>query len=163
MQRGRERRLGRALTRVCRPDREAAEHRGALRARAAIGEAVRWWLEEMGFDPARAVMLRVADEAAAELVAMCNTQELRKYDRKLPQHHGDAPPDDGGWLDEPTRRLAERYRSGALPEPDLAQASLAELFAWCMARHDAAGAAPGATTDSIIDSTNECNFAVDSL
>ena len=35
-----------------------------------------------------------------------------------------------GWLGEPTRLLVERYRSGEfLPDPDLAQASLAELFA----------------------------------
>ncbi len=45
--------------------------------------------------------------------------------------------DDDAWLDKATRRLVERYRSFVLPEPDLAQGSLAELFAWCVAHHAA--------------------------
>jgi len=143
MHRGREGRLGRALTRVHGVDRAAAEHRGALRARAAIGEAVRWSLAQLGIDPARAVMLRVADDAAAELAAMCNTQELRRADRQAPQHDGAALPDDDGWLDRDTSRLIARYRTGELPDPDPARASLAELFAWCIARHDGVGATPG--------------------
>src|SRR5260370_30400092 len=135
MHRGREGRLHRALTRGSRADRAEAEHGGALRARTAIGEAVRWYLAQMGIDPARAVMLRVADEAAAELAAMCDTQELREADREASEHDDDAPQDDDAWLDEATRRLVERYRSGVLPEPDPARATLAELFAWCIARH----------------------------
>jgi len=160
MHRGREARIGQALTRVSRPDREAAEHRAALRALAAIGEVVRWSLAQLGIDPARAVMLRVADDAAAELAAMCDTQELRLADRRASQHDGDVPPDDDAWLDEPTRRLVERYRGGVLPEPDLAQASLAELFAWCIERHDGTGATQGSGPSL---STMGCNFAVDSL
>jgi hypothetical protein len=100
---------------------------------------VRCGLAQIGINPARAVMLRVADEAAVELAAMCDTQELREADRQVPQHDGDAPPDDDAWLDEATRGLVERYRSGVLPEPDLAQGSLGELFALCLARHDGAG------------------------
>ena len=143
MHRGREARLGRALARVLRPDQEAAEHRGALRARAAIGEAVRWSLAQIGVDPARAVMLRTADEAASELAAMSDTQEMWNDDQKASQRDDDLSPDGDEWLDEATRRLVERYRSGEFPAPDLAQASLAELFAWCIARHDGAHATPG--------------------
>src|SRR5216684_129778 len=109
MHRGREGRLHRVLTRVRRADRTEAEHRGALRARAAIGEAARWYLAQIGIDPARAVMLRVADEAAAELAAMCDTQETREADRQVPQRNDDPPQDDDAWLDEATRRLVERY------------------------------------------------------
>jgi len=47
-----------------------------------------------------------------------------------------------------------------LREPNLAQASLAELFAWCIARHAGADATPGWSPEL---STLECTFAVDSL
>jgi hypothetical protein len=36
-------------------------------------------------------------------------------------------------------RLVDRYRDSGAAAPDLALASLAELFAWCLARADSAG------------------------
>jgi len=146
MQRAHERRLGRVLAPIRQADRAAADYRNALRARAAIGAVVRWSLAQRGIDPTRAVMLCVADEAASELAAMGDTQELRKADQEIPEHGDAAPPDEDDWLDDGTRRLIERYRSGQLREPDLAQASLAELFAWCIASPASAGPTPGLST-----------------
>jgi len=74
---------------------------------------------------------------------MGDTQELRKADQEIPEHGDAAPPDDDDWLDDGTRRLIERYRSDQLREPNLAQASLAELFAWCIASPASAGPTPG--------------------
>jgi len=104
----RERRLGRVFAPIRQADRAAADHRNALRARAAIGAVVRWSLAQRGIDPTRAVMLCVADQAASELAAMGDTQELRKADQEIPEHGDAAPPDDDDWLDDGTRRLIER-------------------------------------------------------
>jgi hypothetical protein len=42
-------------------------------------------------------------------------------------------------LNDRLGRLAARYRGDPRAEPDLAQASLAELFAWCLAVDDGLG------------------------
>ncbi len=130
MKRSLEARLDRQAGRVTSADDIARERRCRWRRRAAIGAAVRCWLAQAGIDPARAVMLRAADAAGARLAA---TQDATR----VPPHPDKSPPEHC-WLDPATARLVERYSSGELREPDLAQASLAELFAWCIARNAAA-------------------------
>src|SRR2546427_11787983 len=105
MRRGPEARLDRLVRRVTRSDRDAIEHYRTLRARAAIGAAVRWSLAQMGIDPASAVMLCVADEAAAELAALGEAAELRLPDEESPAGPDDAAADPDSWLDDATRRL----------------------------------------------------------
>jgi hypothetical protein len=127
MPRGREVRLRRLVQRAAADERAALEGRERLRARAAIGAAVRTWLTQAGIEAARAEMLRLADEAAAEPAAAA----AEPGERASPQ--GDLARLDPR-LGEETGRLVARYRHGDVPDPDPAHASLAELFAWCLAR-----------------------------
>lgn len=129
----RDRRLARLGARAVDAEMAEIHHRCGLRATAAIGAAVRCGLAAEGIDPARAVRLREADAAEAALAAIPDTAELQQadseYDAREPGGVGDA-------LDEfaaETRRRAKHYAAdGAL---DLATAPLADLFAWCLARH----------------------------
>lgn len=133
MRRSLKARLDRRVARVTWADEVARHQRCAWRVLAATGAAVRWWLVQMGVDPARAVMLRVADEAAAALAALPDSAALRQADGEEPP--ANALPHGHLALDPATARLVARYQSGELPDPDPAQASLAELFAWCLARN----------------------------
>ena len=117
-----------------------------LRARVAIGALVRDGLAQLGVDPARAHGLRLADEAASRLASLGETPEPRQADligfpslrsaggaRK--QFAGGAAPGSDGSTERFTAKIAHvmgRYDDGR--EPDFAAASLAELFAWCLAR-----------------------------
>ena len=136
MHRGRRARLDRLSRHAGEGGRAAVERHHLLRAHAAIGAAVRWSLARRGIDPSRAAALVVTDEAEAELASLATRR------RFLPPslRHGTA-------TCRPTRccasttdsdRLAARYRGGG-EAPDLAQASLAELLAWCIAADDGAG------------------------
>src|SRR3954451_25383236 len=69
MHRGREARLDRLTRRTGEEDRAAVERHHILRARAAIGAAVRWSRAGQGIDPPGAPALLIADEAAADLAA----------------------------------------------------------------------------------------------
>jgi len=133
MQRGREARLDRLVGRLPRPECAAAKHRVGLRAWVRIGDIVRSGLAAMGIDPGRAVRLRVADEAAAALAAIPDSDKLRRADRKLLAAEPGRQ-EDADRVYEKLGRLADRYRRGDLPDPDPAHASPAELFAWCIAR-----------------------------
>ncbi len=82
-----------------------------------------------GIDPARAVMLLVADEAAAELAAIPDTLELERADAAATAADGDRD-GDSRFLAK-MHDLVRRYREG--DECDPARASLAELHAWCLA------------------------------
>jgi hypothetical protein len=139
MHRGRETRLARFRHDAARADDALSERRRTLRARAAIGAAVRRSLTRAGLDPNRAPALRVADEAAAELAALGDDAAAQSDDRRPPAVERGAPSGAGSGFDERMARLVDRYRDSGATAPDLAQASLAELFAWCLARADSAG------------------------
>ncbi len=131
MHRGRKARLDRLIGRAGDADDAAAERRRVLRARAAIGAAVRWSLAQSGIDPARAPALRVADEASAELAAAGVPHHASCADP--PPCDRNPPADLGICLDEGISRLVQQYRGGVRTAPDLARSSLAELLAWCIA------------------------------
>ncbi len=131
MHRGRKVRLGRLAAPARHAEISAAEHRRALRARAAIGAAVRDCLMQAGIDPARAVMLRVADEAAGELAAIPDTPELERADAAIAAGAGHRGPDGDSRFQAKMDDLVRHYREGG--EIDPARASLAELHAWCLA------------------------------
>jgi hypothetical protein len=115
-------------------DRHAAHQRNTLRAVVEICEAIRERLSLMGFDPALAVSLLRGEQAAAELAAIPDTETLRAADAVITRgDHNDA----GGAssiITAQTARTAadlrERY------EPDLAHASLVELFAFCFTKEE---------------------------
>jgi hypothetical protein len=129
--RGRECRLGRLAAPARHTEISVAHHRCALRARAAIGAAVRNCLVHAGIDPARAVMLLVADEAEAELAAIPDTPELERADAAVAAGAADSDPDAVSRFRTKMHDLVRRYREG--DEIDPARASLAELHAWCLA------------------------------
>lgn len=143
MHRGREARLDRLIRRSGEGDRAAGERHRVLRAHAAIGAAVRWSLLQSGIDPARAAALLVADEAAAELAASGDPPlppcAEPPAGERAPADDSDPPDDPLSRFDGRIGRLVTRYRGDCAADPDFARASLAELFAWCIAAADGAG------------------------
>jgi hypothetical protein len=132
MHRGREARLDRLIRRSGEGDRAAVERYHVLSARAAIREG----LARSGIDPAQVPALVVADEAAAELAASGDPPPPPSPEP--PTWVGDLATNPLSRLDDRIGRLAARYRGGG-QTPDLAQASLAELLAWCIAAADRSG------------------------
>ena len=110
-------------------DRHAAHHRNTRRALVEICEMIREQLALMGFDPALAVSLQRGEQAAVELAAIPDSETLRAADAAITrsdQH------DDGATatiIAAQVAPMATHFRDGS--EPDLAHASLAELFAFC--------------------------------
>jgi hypothetical protein len=110
-------------------DRHAAHHRNTRRALVEICEVIREQLALMGFDPALAVSLQRGEQAAVELAAIRDFGTLGAADAAITrsdQH------DDGTTATIIAARvapMAAHFRDGS--EPNLAHASLAELFALC--------------------------------
>jgi hypothetical protein len=110
-------------------DRHAAHYRKARRAVVEICDAIRERLLLMGLDPALAVSLQRGGKAAAELAAIPDSEALRAADEAITR--GDHN-DDGEALGIPMaqiERMAKHFDDGS--PPDLANASLAQLFAFC--------------------------------
>ena len=86
---------------------------------------------EAGIDPERATALQL-DGIAAHMTD--DALEGRRHENELAvgDHDGLA-----GVFTVKIREIARRFRDGH--EPDFASASLAELFAWCLARRDSCG------------------------
>ena len=85
----------------------------------------------MGLDPALAVMLRVGEEAAAELAAIPDSDALRTTDEAITRTHQENNSEAGASFEAKIERLAEHYLDGS--QPDFAEASVAELLAFCVA------------------------------
>jgi hypothetical protein len=90
---------------------------------------IRDGLAQAGIDPAGAVSLRNGDAAAARLAELGDTPELERADAQLPASDDDPS---AGIFAAKIGAMATRY--GDAGPPNLATASLAELFAWCLAR-----------------------------
>jgi hypothetical protein len=140
MHRGREARLDRLIRRGGEGNRAAVERHRLLLTHAAIGAAIRESLARSGIDPGRAAALRIADEASAELAAsgdpppwLCAARAGGEHDSSdAPESLADAE----SRFDDRMGRLVARCRDDPPTEPDFARASLAELFAWCIAAAD---------------------------
>ncbi|GEM_PF-5116586 len=125
------------LSRLAAERAEAAAARAApevarrcrLRAWAAIGAAVRGAVLAAGGDPDASPALRRAAACAAALAALPDTAALRRADRRFLAARDRA--DAGAEFAERLGALARRLRGK--PMPDLANASLAALFAWSLA------------------------------
>jgi hypothetical protein len=83
----------------------------------------------MGIDPARAASLKRGEEAAAELAAIPDSEELRTADDAIAR----ADVDDrvSAEFEEKMQRMVAIFLDGS--QPDFAQASVAELWAYCKA------------------------------
>jgi len=114
--------------------------RARIKVCALVGDA----LARAGIDPARAQALRLGE--AAELPpagAAPHPDPLPASGAREPSDGFAAFDDDGsaGLFAVKMGEMARRYQDGS--EPDLTKASLAELFAWCLAR-SARGPGPAA-------------------
>ena len=91
---------------------------------------IREQLALMGFDPALAVSLQRGEQAAVELAAIPDSETLRAADAAITrsdQHDDGATPTIIAAAQ--VAPMATHFPDGS--EPDLAHASLAELFAYC--------------------------------
>ena len=88
-------------------------------------------LVEAGIDPERATALQLGGVAAHMTDDMLEGRRLEE-DLAVGDHDGLV-----GIFTVKIRDIARRFRDGH--EPDFASASLAELFAWCLARRDSCG------------------------
>jgi hypothetical protein len=115
-----------------KPEQEAARHRQSLRYYVKFQRRMREFLALMGIDPALATALRRGEEAEAELAEIPDTPELEAADAAI------LPPQNSNVDDKAYReclanfdRMVEFYRSGE--QPDFADASPIELWAYCIA------------------------------
>jgi hypothetical protein len=109
----------------------SAAIRPTLHAEAAMGAVIRNALARAGVDAAGATRLCFAEEAATPLVAIPHTAEL------LCEEANGAPlanADDSPWADDfESKILALMQRFAGGQQPDFANSSFAELFAWSLA------------------------------
>ena len=113
-------------------DRKAASHRGELRASVHYCEFIRTVLSLMGSDPAQAKSLHIGEDAAAELAAIPDSEALRTADEALTHSDlDDCRREDANSVVAKIQRMVTYYSEGA--QPDFARASVAELYAFCLA------------------------------
>jgi hypothetical protein len=104
-----------------------------LRAWNTVCDLVRDGLVRASIDPANATALQL-DGMAACMTDIATRPELRRLEEEL------AIGDPDGLASVfalKIRNIARRFRDGH--EPDFTSASLAELFAWCVARRGSCG------------------------
>src|SRR5271167_4993188 len=129
-----KRRLARAeaaVSAIHSDDLRAASHRHLLRLCTGICEFSRKTLLVMGLDPAQARGLHIGEDAAAELAAIPDTEALRSADEAIrhSDHHDCGEEGNSVW--ETIQRMVTHYSEGA--QPDVARASGAQLYAFCLA------------------------------
>jgi len=110
----------------------AIRRRHISRAVAAMGTVIRNALARAGVDAAQATRLCLADEAAAALIALCDTPELERADGNGPAVGEAWDRAQGDDFNPKILALARRFADA--PPPDFAKASFAELFAWSLAQ-----------------------------
>jgi hypothetical protein len=86
----------------------------------------------MGIDPALSVTLRRCEGAATELAAIPDTPDLKAADEAIVRPECSHGTDRAHQVREKIARMAEEYRDGE-HRLDLANASPAELLAFCVA------------------------------
>jgi len=121
-------RLARLAAERTRFDSTIGLDRCTLRAWNTICDLVRDSLVEAGIDPETATALQVGGIGAHMTGDMLEGRRLEE-ELAVGDHDGLA-----GIFTVKIRSIARRFRDGH--EPDFASASLAELFAWCLARGD---------------------------
>ncbi len=126
-------RLARLAAERTRFDSTPGLDRCTLRAWNTVCDLVRDGLVRAGIDPENATALQLGRMAAC-MTDIAGTPELRCLEEELMigDHDGLA-----GIFAVKIRDIARRFHDGH--EPDFTSASLAELFAWCLARRDFCG------------------------
>ncbi len=130
MPRVRDARIARLAAKRTRFDSTTGLDNCTLRAWNRVCGLVREGLVQAGVDPESATAVQLGG-MAAHMTEIADTPELRRPEEQL------AVGDHDGLADIFTVKIgdvARRFRDGH--EPDFASASLAELFAWCVARRD---------------------------
>ena len=133
MRRVRDARVARLAAERTRFDSTKGLDNFTLRAWSRVCDLVRDGLAQAGIDPESATALQLG-RMAAWMTNIAETPELRRLEEEL------AIGDHDGLADifaVKIRDIARRFRDGH--EPDFTSASLAELFAWCVARRDSCG------------------------
>jgi hypothetical protein len=102
----------------------------------------------MGLDPALAVRLRVGEEAAAKLAAIPDTEALRSADLAITRSGLNDYGEAHSTFVAEIERLAAIYCEGV--QPNFANASLAELLAFCVATEKLAPAIKSEDTAQIL-------------
>jgi hypothetical protein len=130
MPRVRDTRLARLAADRVRIDSTTGLERCTLRAWNTVCDLVRDGLVQAGIDPEIAAAVQLGG-MAAHMAEFDDTLELGRFEEELAvgDHDGLA-----GIFMVKIEDIARRFRDGH--EPDFASASLAELFAWCVARRD---------------------------
>ena len=144
MTRARDTRMARLEAPAARADAAEILDRCALKARIKVRAVVGNALAQAGIDPVRAQALRVGE--AVELPpagAAPHPDPLPASGEREPFEGFVASDDDGlaSIFAAKMGDMARRYQDGS--EPDVTKASLAELFAWCLARPGQGSPAPG--------------------
>jgi hypothetical protein len=92
----------------------------------------------MRLDPALAVSLQSGEEAAAEVAAIPDTEPLRSADEAITRRHPNDGDEVRSRVEAQIQRIAANMCEGF--QPDFANASLAELLAFCVAMENLAWA-----------------------
>ena len=130
-----ERRLARAeisAPMISWVDRQAAHRRQSLRTRVKCCDLIRERFRVMGIDSCSAVALRRGEEAATELAAIPDSPDLKAADEAIMTADYSNADDRSCEFKAKIERIAEQYRGGQR-QLDLANASPAELLAFCVA------------------------------
>jgi len=133
MPRVRDGRLARLAAERTRFDSTTGLDNCTLRAWNTVCDLVCDGLVQAGVDPESATAVQLGG-MAAHMTDIADTPEVRRLEKELAvgDHDGLA-----GIFTVKIRDIARRFRDGH--EPDFTSASLAELFAWCLARTDPCG------------------------
>ena len=128
MPRVRDGRLARLAAERTRFDSTTGLDNCTLRAWNTVCDLVCDGLVQAGVDPESATAVQLGG-MAAHMTDIADTPELQRLEEELASgdHDGLA-----GIFAVKIRDIARRFRDGH--EPDFTSASLAELFAWCVAR-----------------------------
>jgi hypothetical protein len=142
--RARDTRMARLEAPAARADSVEILDRCALRARTKVRALVGDALARAGIEPGRAQALRLGEATeSSPAEATPHPDPLPASEAREPFAGFAASDDDGlaGIFAAKMGDMARRYQDGS--EPDVTTASLAELFAWCLARPAQGSPAPG--------------------
>ena len=133
MPRVRDARIARLAAERTRFDSTTGLDNCTLRAWNRVCGLVRDGLVQAGVDPESATALQLGG-MAAHMTDILDRPEMRRREEELAVGDQDGL---AGIFRVKIGDIARRFRDGR--EPDFASASLAELFAWCVARRDSCG------------------------